>query len=163
MHEELDRVLAGRLPELDDVAELSYTRAVIKESMRLYPPVPILSRQCRNDDVIRDKKVPAGSIVLVVPWLLQRHEKYWEKPHHFVPERFTGEWSQLPDKHAYIPFGAGPRFCLGAAFGITEAVLCMATLAQRFKPRLKPNHQVGYECRLTLRPKDGLPMVLELR
>ncbi|TCK05660.1 cytochrome P450 [Marinobacterium mangrovicola] len=159
LHEELDRVLKGRTPSLDDVPNLPYTRAVFEESMRLYPPVPLLSRQARAEDSIRGKEIHPGSIILVVPWLLHRHERFWEKPNQFIPERFMPDQPR-PDKFVYLPFSVGHRVCLGLRFGLTEGILCLATLAQRFEARLKPDHEVDIECRLTLRPKGGLPMIL---
>ena len=162
LHEELDRVLAGRPPAYEDVANLPYTRAVFEEAMRLYPPVPLLSRQARAEDTIRDKRVEPGSIILVVPWLLHRHEEYWDDPDSFRPERFLSGQPR-PDKFIYLPFSVGHRVCLGLRFGLTEGILCLATLAQRFKARVRPGHKVEIECRLTLRPKGGLPMVLESR
>jgi cytochrome P450 len=160
MHAELAQVLGGRAPGYDDVPALKFTRAVLEESMRLYPPVPILSRECLADDVIGDRPVPKGSIMMVVPWLLHRHELLWERPHQFVPERFTSEWPARHAKFAYIPFSAGPRICLGAAFALSEAVICLATLAQAFALRIPKGQTIGYECRLTLRPAGGLPMHL---
>ncbi|TNF93666.1 MAG: cytochrome P450 [Gammaproteobacteria bacterium] len=163
LHKELHQVLGSRPPKYEDVSKLKYTRAIFEESMRLYPPVPILSRQSSQEDVIRKKKIPPGSIMLVVPWLLHRHEQLWDRPHEFIPERFTSEWPTRRQKYSYIPFSAGPRICLGAAFGLTEAILCLATLAQRFTLEPVPGYKVGYECRLTLRPKDGLPLILRSR
>lgn len=163
LHAELSHVLGTRAPGYDDVAALKYTRAIIEEAMRLYPPVPILSRECLAEDVIRERKVPAGSIMLVVPWLLHRHELLWDQPHRFIPERFMPEWPVRHAKFSYIPFSIGPRICLGAAFGLTEAIICVATLAQHFAPRLPSQPRVAYECRLTLRPAHGLPMMLAPR
>jgi cytochrome P450 len=163
LHAELDHVLGTRAPGYDDVAALKYTRAIVEEAMRLYPPVPILSRECLVEDVIREREVPVGSIMLVVPWLLHRHALLWDKPHRFIPERFMPESPARHLKYSYIPFSAGPRICLGAAFGLTEAIICIAALAQRFAPRLPPQFRVGYECRLTLRPAQGLPMMLTPR
>jgi cytochrome P450 len=163
LHSELASVLAGRTAGWDDVPALRFTRAVIEEAMRLYPPVPILSRECLADDVIRGRPVPKGSIMMVVPWLLHRHELLWERPHEFVPERFLPDWPRRHAKFAYVPFSAGPRICLGAAFALNEAVICLATLAQAFALRIPPGHTVGYECRLTLRPAAGLPMLLGAR
>jgi cytochrome P450 len=163
VHAELKSVLGTRAPGYEDVPALKYTRAVIEEAMRLYPPVPILSRECLADDVIRERAVPAGSIMLVVPWLLHRHPLLWDQPHKFIPERFTPEWPRRHAKFSYVPFSAGPRVCLGAAFGLTEAILCLATLAQAFTLRVPPHQQIGYECRLTLRPAEGLPMLVEPR
>jgi cytochrome P450 len=163
LHAELKSVLGTHAPGYEDVPALKYTRAIIEEAMRLYPPVPILSRECLVDDVVREREVPAGSIMLVVPWLLHRHEMLWDQPHRFIPERFTPEWPRRHAKFSYIPFSIGPRICLGAAFGLTEAILCLATLAQEFALRVPPQHRVAYECRLTLRPAQGLPMLLERR
>ena len=157
LREELDRVLGGRPPGFEDVPNLPYTRAVFEETMRLYPPVPLLSRQARQSDEIRGKKVHPDTIILVIPWLLHRHEQYWDNPDHFMPERFL-PGAPRPDKFIYLPFSVGRRVCLGMRFGLTEGILCLATLAQRFQPRLRAGHQVEIECRLTLRPKGGLPM-----
>lgn len=162
MHEELDRVLGGRPPSYEDVPNLPYTRAVFEEAMRLYPPVPLLSRQAREADRINEAAIHRNSIILVIPWLLHRHECYWEKPDHFIPERFL-PGNPRPDKFIYTPFSVGRRVCLGKVFGLTEGILCLATLAQRFRARLQPGHRVEIECRLTLRPKGGLPMIVEAR
>jgi cytochrome P450 len=164
LHAELDSVLAGRVPGLADVPRLVYTRAVFDETIRLYPPVPFLARQASRSEQIRRWTIEPGSLVMVVPWLLQRHRNFWTQPDHFMPERF------LPDnpaakhaKHAYLPFSIGPRVCAGAAFGQTEAVLCLATLAQKARLRLVPGTVVEPVCRLTLRPGDRLPMIVEPR
>jgi cytochrome P450 len=160
---EIDAVLGNRTPDLADFPRLVYTRAVIEEAMRLYPPVPILSREATASDTVRTREVTPGTIVLVVPWLLHRHHCYWRDPDLFVPERFLpGEVEKIP-RYLYIPFSVGPRACLGMRFGLTEAVLCLATLARRFRLRLAEGHRVEVECRLTLRPKGGLPMILERR
>ncbi|WP_374490309.1 cytochrome P450 [Zoogloea sp.] len=162
LHAELDQVLGGRPPTLDDVPNLPYTRAVFEETMRLYPPVPVLSRQARQADVIRERDVEPGAIILTLPWLLHRHELFWEAPEHFVPERFM-PGQPRPDKFIYLPFSVGHRVCLGLRFGLTEGILCLATLAQRFRAQVAPGHQVAIECRLTLRPQGGLPMLLQPR
>jgi cytochrome P450 len=162
LHAELDQVLQGRTPEFSDVENLKYTRAILDETMRLYPPVPILSRQALKDDQIRGKKIPAGSIMLIVPWLIQRHKKYWDKPDHFIPERFMPE-APKPIKFTYIPFSAGPRVCLGKNFGIIESVLSIALLAQRFRLSMPADSKIEHECRLTLRPKGRLPMKITHR
>ncbi len=162
LHAEIDRVLGKRLPTYDDVPNLPYTRAVFEETMRLYPPVPILSRQARGEDMIRKRKVPAGSIMLVVPWLLHRHRNYWDNPDAFIPERFM-DVNKRPDKFLYLPFSVGPRVCIGKMFGLVEAVLAISTLAQRFRLTLPLGTQVTHECRLTLRPRGALNMRLEPR
>ncbi len=162
LQEELHSVLGGRTPTLDDVANLPYTKAVFEEALRLYPPVPVLSRQSREADIMRDRTVPKDSVILVVPWLLHRHERYWEKPDAFIPERFL-PGQPRPDKFIYLPFSVGRRVCIGLRFGLTEGILCLATLAQQYRPRMVKDHRVEIECRLTLRPKDGLPMLVEKR
>ncbi|MCF6190648.1 MAG: cytochrome P450 [Cocleimonas sp.] len=162
LHEELDQALGDRPPVMEDIANLPYTRAILDETMRLYPPVPILSRQALKEDTIRGKKVPAGSLMLIVPWLIQRHKKFWKNPDSFIPERFM-PGAEKPIKFTYIPFSAGPRVCIGKNFGITESVLAVAILAQRFHLSLAPDTSVTHECRLTLRPKGNLPMISNFR
>jgi cytochrome P450 len=163
LHAELAQVLAGRPPTLEDVPNLPYTRAVFEEAIRLYPPVPLLARQALCDETIRGRPVPAGALVMVVPWLLHRHRRYWGRPDHYIPERFLPENAGLRVRHAYLPFSVGPRICAGAAFGLTEAILCIATLAQRARLRLAPGAVVAPVCRLTLRPGDDLRMFVECR
>ena len=131
--------------------------------MRLYPPVAVLPREATEDTEILGHKVPKGAMVLVIPWLLHRKPSLWDKPDHFIPERFLPENSVGRSKYAYIPFSAGPRVCAGLAFGMTEAVLCLATLAQKFAPEMVPGTKVEPVCRLTLRPDNGLPMLLKRR
>lgn len=162
LHQELTEVLDGRTPEYADVENLKYTRAILDETMRLYPPVPILSRQALKDDDIRGRKVPAGSLMLIVPWLVQRHKKFWKNPDSFMPERFLPS-AEKPKKFTYLPFSAGPRVCIAKSFGITESVLAIAIIAQRFRLTLPPNADVKHECRLTLRPKGKLPMTMQIR
>ena len=162
LHEELDTVLNGRTPEFADIDNLKYTRAILDETMRLYPPVPILSRQALKEDEIRGKKIPAGSLMLIVPWLIQRHKKFWKDPDHFIPERFM-PGAEKPKKFSYLPFSAGPRVCIGKSFGITESVLAVAIIAQKFRLTLPSEAEVKHECRLTLRPQGSLPMTLKFR
>ncbi len=163
LHAELDAVLRGRLPTLADLPGLVYTRAVIEETLRLYPPVPLLSRQAMHEEVIRNRPIPSGSLVIVIPWLLHRHRQLWDNPDHFMPERFLPENAAARQRYSYVPFSLGPRICAGMAFGLTEAILCLATLAQRVRLRLAPEASVMPVCRLTLRPGDSLPMRIEPR
>jgi cytochrome P450 len=163
LHRELESVLGGRPPTLADVPKLEYTRAIFEEAMRLYPPVPILPREALKDEQFKTLRIPKGTLVFVVPWLLHRHKNLWDKPDHFIPERFLGESGERISKFAYVPFSIGPRVCAGLSFGLTEAILCLATLAQRFTLRLKEGHEVMPVCRLTTRPDGGMPMVLHKR
>ncbi len=161
VHLEIERVVGGRLPTVDDVPKLDWCRAVIEETLRLYPPVPILSRQARDADRVGDIEVEPAALVVVVPWLLHRARDLWDRPHDFLPERFIG--AARPQPYSYIPFATGPRVCPGMVFGLTEAVLCLATLAQRFSVRVTPGYRVEPLCRLSLRPSGGMPVSLRRR
>ena len=163
LHAELDAALAGRAPGIDDLRDLPYTRAVIEETLRLYPPVPILGRQAMTDETLGGKPVAKGSVVMAVPFMLHRRPALWSMPDHFVPERFDPRIAPRPGKYAYIPFAIGPRICPGLTFGLAEAMLALATLAQSFDLAPEPGHAVEAVCRLTLRPGDRLPMRLRAR
>ena len=162
LHAELDEVLGSRTPTFKDVANLPYTRAVIEETLRLYPPVPILAREAMEDTEISGKPIPKGSLVMVVPWLMHRNPVLWTKPDAFWPERFLQK-SKKPNKYGYVPFSIGPRICAGLQFGLTEAILSLAILARDFDLKLMPGTDVQPVCRLTLRPGDNLPMILHPR
>lgn len=160
---ELDTVLAGRSPTFQDVPNLPYTKAVIEETLRLYPPVPILAREAMADTSIGGKSVPKGSLVMVVPWLMHRNPVLWSKPDVFYPGRFLDPKSKKPNKYGYVPFSIGPRICAGLQFGMTEAILSLAILAQDFELKLKEGTDVQPVARLTLRPGENLPMTLHPR
>ncbi|MEZ4300242.1 MAG: cytochrome P450 [Polyangiaceae bacterium] len=156
MRAELSDVLGGRLPEVSDVNKLTYTTAVLKESMRLYPPAWIIGRRAVADDVIDGFEIPADSIVFASPWVTHRHPAFWVNPEGFDPERFLPERAAEIHRHAYFPFGAGPRICIGQGFAMIEAVLLLATLAQRFRLDLVPGHPVIPQPSITLRPRHGI-------
>ncbi|SON55075.1 putative bifunctional P-450/NADPH-P450 reductase 2 [Hartmannibacter diazotrophicus] len=160
MLEEIARVCGDRAPTVEDVPQLDYCRAVIEETLRLYPPVPILGRQAREADKLGDIDVQPASLVIVVPWLLHRSPDLWEEPNRFMPERFL---DRRPTPYTYVPFAAGPRICAGLQFGLTESILCLATLAQRFKVRVADGFHASPVCRLTLRPAGGLPVTITPR
>lgn len=163
LHEEVDSVLSGRTPTMEDVRRLPFTRAIIEETLRLYPPVPLLSREAIGPDTLRDTKIDKGDLIIIAPWLIHRHKRYWDNPDAFLPERFMPGAKTKPLKFSYLPFSGGPRICLGARFGLVEAILCIATLAQQFRLTALPGKVPEVECRLTLRPRGGLPMRLERR
>lgn len=164
MHAELDAVLGGREPGWQDVPRLAYTRMILQESMRLYPAVHTLAfREARADDVVCGMRIPKGSLVTMIPWVIHRHREHWENPDRFDPERFLPEEVAKRDRLAYLPFGFGPRVCIGASFAMTEAVLILATLAQRFRLRVAPGHVVEPQALFTLRAKHGMKMVVERR
>lgn len=160
---ELDTVLASRSPTFQDVPNMPYTKAVIEETLRLYPPVPILAREAMSDTSIGGKAVPKGSLVMVVPWLMHRNPVLWSKPDVFDPGRFLNPKSKKPNKYGYVPFSIGPRICAGLQFGMTEAILSLAILAQDFELKLKDGTDVQPVARLTLRPGENLPMTLHPR
>lgn len=152
-------VLGGRTAGLEDLPRLPFARAVVEETLRLYPPVPVLAREAVAEAEIAGRRIPRGAMVLVVPWLLHRHRALWDRPDHFLPERFLPGAPPRP-RHAFLPFGLGPRVCTGAHFALAEAVIALASLAQDVAPRLAPGLRVAPLCRLTLRPGAALPMLL---
>ena len=159
LHGELRGVLDGRTPHYDDIAKLRYTRMVIEEAMRLYPPAHTMAREPIATDEVLGQRIPAGAIVLIAPWLLHRKASLWPKPHSFDPERFATE----PERYTYIPFGAGQRICIGAAFAMTEAILLLAAIAQRYRFNLNERQPIEPQGLITLRPRHGMPMRLERR
>jgi cytochrome P450 len=163
LHAELDDVLGGRRPTMADVPRLAYTRMIIDETLRLYPPVYILSRQVVADDTIGGYHIPKGSAVDISPYIVHRHPAFWDAPERFIPERFTPERTAARHKYAYIPFSTGPRMCIGNTFALLEATLVLATVAQRFRPRLARGVLPAPTPLITLRPHGGMPMIVEPR
>jgi cytochrome P450 len=161
LHSELDIVLRGDLPTVEHLVELPYTRMVIEEALRLYPPAWIFGRKAIADDKIGGYSIPANSMIVLSPYITHRHPALWEHPEVFDPERFTPERSAVRPPFAYFPFGGGPRMCIGNNFALMEMQLILATIAQRYKLRLVPGHTVEPEALLSLRPRYGLPMMLE--
>ncbi len=155
LHDEITTVLGGRTPTLEDIPKLTYTKRVIQESMRLYPPIWIIERRVIAEDVIDGYTLPAGSAVVISPYALHRHPDFWEMPGEFDPSRF-----QSPPPAAYIPFGAGPRFCIGNEFAMLEAQLVTVMVMQTFQLRLVPGHPVEPLPDITLRAKHGMMMTL---
>ena len=158
---EIERVTGGRMPGVADVPQLEWCRAVIEETLRLYPPVPILARQAREADRIGNVDVDKAALALVVPWTLHRADDLWDRPERFMPERFLGD--QRPIPYSYIPFAIGPRICAGMNFGLTESILCLAILIQRYRVRVAEGFKVEPVCRLTLRPRGGMPVTITPR
>lgn len=163
VHAELERVLNGRAPTYHDLANLKYTKMVIEETIRLYPPVYIIARETVGEDTIGGYRIPPGSLVTICKYVTHRHTAFWDNPEAFDPERFTPERSQGRAKYAYIPFGAGPRRCIGYNFAMMEAQLIIAMVAQRYRVRLVPGHPVKPKPAATLQPYYGLPMTLHPR
>jgi cytochrome P450 len=153
----------GHAPEAADLPALVFTRAVVQETLRLYPPVAILSRQAMRADRIRRWEISKGSTVACLPWLLQRNALVWDAPHEFRPERFLPDAPEKPQRFAHIPFGLGPRVCAGAAFGMAEMMVFLPILMRRLDFTMAPGHRVMPKLRLTLRPDGGLPMLMARR
>jgi cytochrome P450 len=154
---EADRELAGGGAEtLAD--RLVETRAVIEEAMRLYPPAATLTREAVEPDMLAGRRIKKGMRVVVSPFVVHRHRLLWRDPDLFMPERFLGEAREKIDRFAYLPFGAGPRVCVGASFALQEACIVLAHLMQAFRFEHVETHEVRPVQRVTLRPKDGMPM-----
>jgi cytochrome P450 len=160
---ELDQVLAGRAPTAADIPALRWTRAVVSEAVRLYPPAWAVGRRALVDHEIGGYLVPARSSVVMSPYVVQRDPRFWPDPTGFRPQRWTDEAARERPRYAYFPFGGGARACIGEHFAWLEATLLLATLAQHWRPRALPGRRVEPEPLVTLRPLGGLPMILEPR
>jgi len=153
-----DARVAEEVAKTPDVDALAYTRMVLEESLRLYPPAPIISRDSVGSDVVGGVAIRAGTSIMISPWVLHRHRTLWDDPDYFEPERFApGQREKIP-RFAYIPFGAGPRICIGMGFSMQEALIILAAILKRFRLELVPGHPVEPHARLTLRPRHGLKM-----
>jgi cytochrome P450 len=163
LHAEVDTVLAGRMPTLPDLEQLKYTEMVVKESMRLYPPVWGFGRQAMEDVRIGEYEVPQGSSLVVSTYWTHRDPRWFPYPARFDPERFNAENEPKIRKYAYVPFGGGPRICIGNSFAMMEARLLLATIVSRFTLSLAPGQRVEMLPLITLNPKGGLPMTVRRR
>ena len=150
-------------PDADALARLTDTRMILEEALRLYPPVPFMSREARSRDMIGEVAVAAGTRIIIAPWVLHRHRKLWPDADMFVPERFAPENRGRIPRFAYLPFGAGPRICVGMTFAMQEALLALTMIARRFRLTLAEGADVMPFARMTLRPMHGLPMRVEAR
>jgi cytochrome P450 len=163
LHAELAAVLGGEPPTPALLPQLTYTRQIIDETMRLYPPIPGILREAAAADVLSGQRVPAGSIIAVMPWIVHRHRRLWSDPDRFDPEHFAAEPVAARSRFAYIPFAAGPRICVGAAFAMTQMLVVVSVLARRFRLRLVPGRPIRPVGHISLHPYGGLWATAEPR
>lgn len=163
LHEELDRELGDDSPTLDSLKRLPYTLRVIKETLRLYSPVPMYAKDVIDDDAIDGYRIEKGSVILLLPYFTHRHPDYWEDPLRFEPDRHAPEAEKARHPQAYHPFAAGQRICLGNHFSLLETHIILAVLAQRFDPKLLPEYEADFAIKALLEIANGLPMILEKR
>jgi cytochrome P450 len=163
---EVDAVLGisgDRAPTAEDLTALPFTERVLREAMRLYPPIWAIERRAVEADTIGGFQIPAGSTVVVSPWVTHRHPDFWEEPERFDPDRFTPERSAGRPLLAWVPFGAGPRYCIGGHFAMTEALVITTLVVRRFRLTLVPGHPVAPLPGITLRARDGVRLTVEAR
>jgi cytochrome P450 len=163
LHQELDGVLGDRLPTFADIPALRYTQQIVRETLRLHPPLWIIWREALEDYRLNGYVAPAGAIVLMCQYLMHRNERFFSEPLHFKPERWTDEFRERLPKFAYFPFGGGSRQCVGDRFGFMEAALVLSTIAKHWRAELEPGFPVVEYPALTMRPKFGLRMIVHAR
>jgi cytochrome P450 len=163
LHEEIDRVLQGRRPTVADIAALPYVERTVTESMRLYPPAWLVGRRAINPYPIDGYTLPARSIVIMSQWIVHRDGRHYAEPARFDPDRWTPAFKAALPQFAYFPFGGGPRRCIGESFAWMELMLIVATIAQRWRFELVPDHPVETQPLVTLRAKHGMKMIARAR
>lgn len=160
---ELDEVLGGRSPRVSDIPKLRQVEHVIVESLRLFSPAWAVGREALQDCSIGDYHVPKGMQIWISQWVVHRDPRWFADPDAFLPERWEGDLAKRLPKYAYFPFGGGPRLCIGVAFAMMEAILVFATMAQRIRLSVVPGTVVEPVAAITLRPRNGLPVIVERR
>ncbi len=163
LYEEIQHVLGERTPTIEDIPNLPYVDAVIKESLRLYPPAYGVVRQALKSCVLGGFTIPAGATVAIFQWVVHRDARYFERPSEFLPERWLDGLAKDLPRCAYFPFGVGPRVCIGNTFALTELALLVPMIVRRFQFQLVPGHRVGLSASLTLRPLHGIRVTVKKR
>ena len=165
LHDEVDAL--GRAPEFNDLGALNYTRQVVDETLRLYPPVWLFSRKAIAEDSLPHEAgavhVPAGADIFLCPWLLHRDARYWHNPESFLPERFNEQNSKELNRHAYFPFSLGSRRCIGEFFSMVDMQLHLVLLAQHIRLKHVPGEPVTVEPHINLRSRYSILMMPEVR
>ena len=170
-HPEVESRLAGHLAAhlngapatAADLPRLPYLKQVVQESMRLYPPVWAVARRAEREVMFGEHVLPANAYVAVVSWALHRHPEFWPDPDRFDPDRFEPDRARARHSYCYLPFGAGPRTCIGAGMAMLEIQLVLAQIVQRFKVQVVPDHPIETLAKVTLKPRYGMPVTLSRR
>ena len=160
---EIDSVVPGETDPVNWLDKMPYTRAAFEEAMRLYPPAPSINREAIEDDICGDTRIAAGTTVLVMPWTLHRHRALWDSPDAFIPSRFLPGNREKIGRFQYLPFGVGPRICIGATFALQEAVIALGVLMRQFRFDVTPETNPWPVQKLTVQPEGGLPMHVTAR
>jgi cytochrome P450 len=163
IEDEVDREIGNGRPTFAHIDRLTFTRRVLEESLRLYPPAWGFSRRALGDDELGGYRIPKGSLVFLIPFVVHRRPKLWPDPDRFDPGRFAPEHESTRPRFAYIPFGGGPRGCIGNQFAMLEAQLIVATIAQRYRIELVPDQHIRPEPLITLRPAPAIRAILKTR
>jgi cytochrome P450 len=163
LHAELDALLQRAPPTQEQLLRLTFTRQVIEETMRLYPPIPGILREAAGRDTLGRHRIPPRSVIAIMPWVVHRHRRLWTEPERFDPDRFSPENAAGRHRFAFVPFAGGPRICVGAMFAMTQMLIVVAVLARRFRFRLAPDHQVRAVGHISLHPYGGLMVTAERR
>jgi cytochrome P450 len=163
LHDELDAALGRHLPTAEELGRLGFLRQLVDETMRLYPPVPMMLRTAADDDIVCGHRIPQGATVIVAPWVIHHHRRLWSDPERFDPERFARGNSAGRSRYAYLPFAVGPRACIAAPLAMMQILLAVAVLARRFRFRLVPGHPIRPSGWTTLRPEGGIKVTVEPR
>jgi cytochrome P450 len=158
LKDEVDEVLGGRPPAVDDLGRLAYTSMVVQETMRLYPPIYLVLRRAAEDDQVGGYRIPAGANIALCPYVTHRHPGFWDNPEGFEPERFAPEAARQRHRMAFFPFSGGPRRCIGEGFAQLQLPLVVAMIAQRFRPSPLPARPAEVEAAVTLRPRAPMLM-----
>ncbi|MGH9781478.1 MAG: cytochrome P450, partial [Candidatus Acidiferrales bacterium] len=160
---EFQSSISGRAPAFEDLPKLRFTEAIVRESLRLYPPAWAMGRQAIEDCTIGGYHVPRNTTIYMSQWVVHRDSRYFDEPDEFRPERWMDSLQKMLPKFAYFPFGGGPRVCIGASFAMMEATLLLAAIASRFRIKLVPGQTIRLWPSITLRPREGIQVVLSKR
>ncbi len=163
-HAEIDAVLAGRVPTMDDIPNLKYTESVLAESMRLYPPAWAIGRNAIEPHEFNGFEAAPGTLILSSPFVVHRDARFWVDPREFIPERWVSQSvKEAGQRNIYFPFGGGVRRCIGESFAWAEGILLLATIARKWKPSLIPEQKIEMKPLIVLRPKYGMRMEIKAR